>query len=383
MTDVAHPAVKMSVVHRHAWEGGWTTEPGPFLSGSVSRRFDSARTCLLVVPNADGETTDLWKVGDRIEVRIGWNQMELHPLFQGVVPPGRGVTVGGGLQPTLRVAAVDLFGLVEKESILIDPAAAKTGSDETSYAGWEAATAIRDVLATSQASTFLGDISPIDYTGVVGSNPIRRVGNDFDEPTGLQGRKAFADAILAQMTDDETDPDRPRPYHYWQSDTYDQRQAVFLQKERDPASSTPVRTITAGADLLDAKVEVRTNQATSALVRSSKDATKSVRFSDDDAIARFGRLEARIVAPFANTDELLQVGRRAVSLQRYPVRSFTVAVRDGFRHELNQVVALVNPKYGGSGNYLVTGVDVAFSPTDVSTQIRLSAPEELLTEALA
>ena len=372
------PKFAAVVERRHQWEAGWTTIP-TYLSGSLSRRFDSARALTLVVPNPHGKATDDWKVGDRVRAWAGWDRTDLHPLFEGIVPPGRGLGIGGGMPPTLRVSAVDALGLMALETIAIKPGIAKAaGGDERTYDGWEAATAIRDVLATSKAAPLLGDLGAIE-----GTNPIRRVGFEIPEPTGVMTRKAYVDAIRAALTDDETAPDAPLDYHYWATANAGGAAAVYLQKARNPATATAIRTIDYKVDLIAAAAENRTSQATTATVSSSTDATLVTRYEDDEAAIRYRRLEEAGTLPSANTDDLLARARRIVNAKRYPVRSYVATVRDGLRHELNQVVRLKNPKYGGTANYLVTGIDIAFAPTRVETQLRLSATEELLTEALA
>lgn len=372
------------LVERQRW-GEWPNwyPVDTYLAGAVSRRFDSARTLTLTLPNPNGDATDDWQTMDRIRVKAGWGALEPHPVFDGFVPPGRGLAVSAGRLPTLRVAAVDAIGMLDTDGILVDAARAPTlwSTDETSYAGWEVASAVRDIMVTCPWNPALEAIG--DWSGFKGTNPLRAIGIDFDEPTGLQSRLKYIQAVVGAAVDDETDPDRPRSYHFWQTARADGDKKLRFDKEADPATAYPVRTIAAGTDLVDAAVEMRTDQRTSAYLRSSKDTATWVRFTPTWTAGRFGRIEQTGSLSTTNTDELLDSARAIVGAKRLPVRSYVVSVRDGFRHELNQVVAVDNPRYGGSGNFLVTGVDVAFSPRDVSTQLRLSAPEELLTDALA
>jgi hypothetical protein len=376
VTDLTHPELKLTVQRKHQWESSWSAVT-PILGGSVERRFNAARSLSLTVPNPYGRASFDWKVGDRVRVFIGWNATEPQPIFEGVVPPGRGIQVGAGSPPTVAIHAVDAVGLLELETITISPNAIP-GTDAVSYEGWDAAMAIRDLIGTSQAAALVGDLG-----AVRGASPARVVGREIAEPTGTMTRKAYIDKIVAGMTDADTAPDRPKFYHYWHTAKADGTPALYLQPERDPAVDPSIRTITYTTDLIGVAVQTRSDQATACLASSSTDATVFLRYQDDDAADRYGRVERKLPLPTTNTDELRAAARAVVQANRYPVRSLEVAVRDGWRHELNQIVTITTPYYGGTGTFLITGVDVAFSPGDAYARLRLAAAEELLSEALA
>ncbi len=349
------------------------------LDAAISKRFDSARTLTLTLPDPNGRASIGWKVGDRVILYAGWNAVGAHPLFEGVVPPN-GIRASAAGAPVVRIFAVDFIALLEQERIVINPSVAKAGTDETTYGGWEAGAAARDLVETSRAITLVPNA---DAGGMKGSSPARIVGVDVAEPSGSVTRGAMLRTLVAGMVDDETTPDRPVAYHYWVStrsvSPFEPR--VYLQRERDAAVDPIIRTIDTSAEWAAVGVEQRSDQATSAVAMSSSDPTLWSRFEDDEAVTRYGRLEAGLAMATKNTDDLDALARRTVRARRYPVRSLVVTVRDGFRHELNQVVQ-VKDRILGTGTYLVTSVDIRLGPTEVHTTLRLSAPEELLSEVL-
>jgi hypothetical protein len=384
MADPSHPDLVVVVERKH--RGGSFAAKTTILSGRISKRWDAGRSLSLAVPNPNGKATNDWHVGDQVRVRLGWGSSHANAwTFDGVIPP-RGLRVRGGLPPTLDINAVDGLGLLDREPLTYGDAPIASnpqpfGATAVSWDGWECGAAIKDLLATSQAAT-AGFISAT--SAVRSSSPLRWVGpgGHVEPPRSATTRKAVLDLLVAAMVDDETKPDRPRPFHYWMTSDAGGSSSVYLQPERDPDVDPSIRTLSTTSDVLDSDVGLRSDQAVAALVSNDKDPSAFSYYSDDDAVARYALAYVRETMKTTNTDELLDRARRLVAARRYPLRTATLRVRDGFRHEPNQVVTVTNPHYGGSGKFVIASVDLAFGPGGATAELGLSSARELLSEIL-